>query len=98
MHKLHRPREALRYFLFPFIANSSPDFLGKFGWKFSHAVGGAGVLRALLQDILFRFSARYEVTINSNISATDNLCHGTVSFRVGICLREFARNTSGPSR
>jgi hypothetical protein len=91
-----RAPERLRYFLFSLVADSSPDLLGKFRWNFSHAVGRARVLRTLLQDFLFGFTASYKVTIHSNISATDNLCHGIVSFRDGIRLREFARNTAGP--
>jgi hypothetical protein len=81
--------DGLCHFLSAFFVNAGADFFHKLRGEFVHAVGGAGVFGALLQDFLLRFTASCKVAVNANISATDNLCHGGVSFRDEIRLRGF---------
>jgi hypothetical protein len=60
---------------FLLITNRSLNFSGQFWRDCIEAMRFLGVLRARPQDVLNGFSARLEITIHSDISATNDFSH-----------------------
>jgi hypothetical protein len=76
-------REALSYLAFAFIVNCSLDLREKLGWYLFYSMIGARMLGAFLHDFLLGFAASFEITVHSNISTTDQLCHWISPFVFG---------------
>ena len=60
------------------IADSGLDLLRQFRRNLVHAVRFLAVLGARLQNALYRLATSHEITIHTNVSATDHFSHLTV--------------------
>jgi len=58
-----------------FVADRAPHSFRKVWWKFSHVMGGARMLGALLQDLLLSLSSCNEIAVHADVSTADHFRH-----------------------